>query len=140
MLLSELQFVTNIFRVQYYFPAISDSLRSWLKPNEKFNLSRIFGEQISFDRLGLPFLEIPDPLFPENLCTDISKIVSSLYFSIIFFFCTHKYLSLTVYVVQCTDLFGLCESRAKANRSARNYLRPSRNPKKSVRKVVVLVV
>ena len=39
-------------------------------------------------------------------------------------------MSLTVYVVQCTDLFGLCESRAKANCSARNYLRPSRNPKK----------
>ena len=36
-----------------------------------------------------------------------------------------------MYVVQCTDLFGLCESRAKANNcSARNYLRPSRNPKK----------
>ena len=78
---------------------------------------------------GYLSLRFPIPLFPENLCTDISKIVSSLYFSITFF-CTHKYLSLTVYVVQCTDLFGLCESRAKANCSARNYLRPSRNPKK----------
>ena len=38
----------------------------WLKPNEKFNLSRTFGEQISFDRLGLPFLEIPDSPFPRK--------------------------------------------------------------------------